>query len=106
MIAVALLALALAHLDNPPNATMFICGAMLAVVALKHYLSSGAVRIFAFLAAGVLFFYFGRFFALVPDLQPGWHWRPGNNAAGLLLAGFVMIPVLSEYSCRMKKEDL
>ncbi len=105
MIAVALLALALARLDNPSGAAMFIFGAVLAAIALKHYLSSWAVRVLAFLAAGALFCYFGQFFVLVPDLQPSWYWQWGagtSDAAGLLLAGFTMIPVLSEYSCRMK----
>lgn len=105
VVAVALLVLALVDLGDPSGATMFIFGAILAAVALKHYLSSRVVRVLAFLAAGTLFCYFGQFFVLVPTLQPGWYWQWGADtvhAAGLLLAGFAMIPVLSEYSCRMK----
>jgi len=105
VIAVALLSLALVTLGDPSGATMFIVGAVLAAVALKHFLSAWVVRVLAFLSAGVLFCYFGQFFVLVPQLPPSWYWQWGADtvhAAGLLLAGFAMIPVLSEYSCRMK----
>lgn len=105
MIAVALLVLAVLNLDDPPGASMFVFGAVLAAVALKHWLSAWTVRVLAFLAAGTLFCYFGQFFYLVPHLQPSWYWDwhgAGLEAAALLLSGFAMIPVLSEYSCRMK----
>ena len=104
-IAIALLVLAVLNLDDPPGASMFLFGAVLAAVALKRWLSAWTVRVLAFLAAGTLFCYFGQFFYLVPHLQPSWYWvwqGDALQAAALLFSGFVMIPVLSEYSCRMK----
>ena len=105
VIAAGLLVLAVLNLDDPSGASMFLLGAILAAVALKRWLSVWPVRVLAFLAAGTLFCYFGQFFYLVPHLQPSWYWEAHGGAleaAALLLAGFAMIPVLSEYSCRMK----
>ena len=105
VIAVVLLVLAVLSLGDPPGASMFLFGAVLAAVALKRGLSAWTVRVFAFFAAGTLFCYFGQFFYLVPHLQPSWYWEwhgDALEAAALLLAGFLMIPVRSEYSCRMK----
>ncbi|MDE0421854.1 MAG: hypothetical protein OXK76_13350 [Gammaproteobacteria bacterium] len=105
VIAVALLVLAVLNLGDPPGASMFLFGAVLAAVALKRWLGARSVRVLAFLAAGTLFCYFGQFFYLVPHLQPSWYWEwrgDALQAAALLFSGFVMIPVLSEYSCRMK----
>ena len=105
VIAVALLVLAVSKLDDPPGASMFLIGALIATVALKHWLSAWSVRVLAFVAAGTLFCYFGQFFYLVPHLQPSWYWEwrgDAFEATAWLLSGFAMIPVLSEYSCRMK----
>ena len=105
VIAVALLLLAVLKLDDPPGAAMFLFGALIAAVSLKHWLSTWSVRVLAFLAAGTLFCYFGQFFYIVPHLQPSWYWvwqGDALEATALLLSGFAMIPVLSEYSCRMK----
>lgn len=103
IIAVVLLALALLKLDDPAEASMFILGAAIAAIAFKHWLSAWTVRLLAVVAAGMLFCYFWSFFSLVPHLQPDWYWQPrAIDAVGLLFAGFAMIPVLSEYSCRMK----
>ena len=104
MIALALLVLAVVNLDNPPGASMFLIGALIAAVAFKRWLSSGTVRVLAFLAAGTLFCYFGQFFYLCRACS-----RAGIGSGRamlpcltLLVSGFAMIPVLSEYSCRMK----
>ena len=105
VIASALLMAAVLYLGDPPGASMFLVGAVVAAVALKRWLSAWTVRVLAFLAAGTLFCYFGQFFYLVPHLEPSWYWQwqgDALEAAALLLAGFAMIPVLSEYSCRMK----
>ena len=102
-IALALLGFALLR-DAPGEATMFIVGALLAAIAFKHWLSTWMVRMLAIVAAGTMFSYFAHFFALVPALHEDWYLRPGeaSDAFGLLFASFAMIPVLSEYSCRMK----
>lgn len=103
-IAVVFLGLAVLLRHDPGEAAMFTLGAVLAAIAFKHWLSTWMVRMLAFMAAVAMFFYFGRFLFLVPTLQPDWYWQPLEvvDAVGLLFAGFAMIPVLSEYSCRMK----
>lgn len=105
--ACALLALALALHTEPLVAAAFGAGAVLAAIAFKHWLRRWMVRVLAFVAAGMMFLYFGQFMSLVPNLHPDWYARPREalDAVGLLFAGFAMIPVLSEYSCRMKASD-
>ena len=107
IIAVGLLVFALLARDEPGNAAMFIGGAVLAAIAFKHWLSTWMVRVLALVSAAAMFSYFAQFFVLVPTLQPGWYWQPHEavGAVGLLFAGFAMIPVLSEYSCRMKASE-
>ncbi len=103
--ALALLGFALLLRDEPVQAAMFILGATLAAIAFKHWLSPRIVRLLAVVAAGVLFWHFARFLLAVPTLHPDWYWNLGSDGlrtVGLLFAGFAMIPVLSEYSCRMK----
>lgn len=105
IVAVMLLAFALLLRDEPAQAAMFIVGATLAAIAFKPWLRPSIVRVLAVVAAGVLFWHFAQFLYLVPNLHPDWVWNwssDGGRAVGLLFAGFGMIPVLSEYSCRMK----
>ena len=107
IIAVALLGLAVLMRHDPGEAAMYVLGAILAATAFKHWLSTWMVRLLAFVAAGTLFCYFGKFLYLAPTLQPDWYWQPLEvlDVAGLLFAGFAMIPVLAEYSCRMKASN-
>lgn len=104
VIAVALLGFALLRRDAPVEAAMFVVGALLAAIAFKHWLGTWMVRMLAIVAAGAMFSFFAQFFALVPTLHEHWYLRPQEavEAVALLFAGFAMIPVLSEYSCRMK----
>ena len=103
---VALFGLALAQLwllDDPAAAFLFAFGAVLALLAAKHWLHGKVVRLLAFLAAGAMFCFFWQFFSLTPMLQAGWYLQPGMvNVVGLLFAGFGMMPVVSEYTGRMK----
>ena len=103
IIALALLALALVTRADPVGALMYVVGAVLAATAFKHWLNAWMVRVLAIATAGALFWYFGQFFLLADTLTPDWYGGAGAiHALGLLFAGFAMIPVLSEYSCRMK----
>ena len=103
VIAVALLVFALASLAAPVEALMYTVGAALAATAFKHWLRAWMVRVLAIATAGTLFWYFGQFFMLANSLEPGWYaGGEGIHAIGLLCSGFAMIPVLSEFSCRMK----
>lgn len=104
--AVALFGLALLQLwllDDPVAAFPFALGAVVALLAAKHWLHGRVVRVLAFLAAGVMFCFFWQFFSLTPELQADWYRQSGTlNVVGWLLAGFGMMPVVSEYTCRMK----
>ena len=102
-IAVVLLIFALLSLAEPARALMYIVGAVLGAIALKHWLGVWTVRVLAVVTACTLYLYFGQFFLLAGNLEPGWYGSgQAVSAVGLLVAGFAMIPVLSEYSCRMK----
>ena len=108
IVAVTLLAFALLLRDEPMQAAMFIVGATLATIAFKPWLRPPIVRVLAVVATGVMFWHFAQFLYLVPNLQPDWYGNWGNDCVrtvGLLFAGFGMIPVLSEYSCRMKASE-
>ena len=104
--AVALMGLALfqlLQLDAPVAALLFAVGAAAAALAAKHWIQPAVVRLLAFLSAAVMFCFFWQFFSLTPNLQADWYRQPGTlNVVGLLFAGFAMITVVSEYTCRMK----
>ena len=102
-LAAVLTVFALMTLDDPRQALMFGIGAALAAVALKHWLGLWTVRFLATATAVLLYWYFGQFFLRADNLEDGWYASSAAlPMAGLLIAGFAMIPVLSEYSCRMK----
>lgn len=105
IVAAVLLGFALLSRHEPAQAAMFILGATLAAIAFKHWLSPRIVPVLAIVAAGIMFWHFAQFLYLVPHLHPQWYGNLGGDgvrSVGLLCAGFAMIPVLSEYSCRMK----
>lgn len=105
ILAIALTGLTLTCLDDPGRAAMFAAGALLAAIAFRHRLPRLAVRLLAVVTVGMLFGYLGQFFNLAPGLSADWYSRQEMlESAGLLFAGFSMIPVLSGYSCRMKAD--
>lgn len=86
-------------------ATVYLCGAMLALVTLRLDLNLWTVRFLAVVTTAAMFFYFAAFFRLAPNLQDEWYrGADAIEALGLLFAAFSMIPVLSEFSCRMKAD--
>lgn len=99
----ALALLQLLRLDDPATAFIFAFGAVAAAFAVSRRLPTKVVRLLAFLSAGVMFCYFWQFFSLTPTLPADWYRHSGTlHVIGLLFAGFGMIPVVSEYTCRMK----
>lgn len=95
--------LQLLRLGDPAAAFLFAFGAVVAAVAATRWLHTQVVRLLAFLSAGVMFYFFWQFFSLTPALPADWYRQPGTlHTFGLLFAGFGMIPVVSEYTCRMK----
>ena len=107
IISFVLVAAALVHLDRPAESAMFVLGAVLAAIALKHWLHARMVGLLAVITTGAMFFFFASFFHLTPTLQPDWYWQGAQavHVASLLFAGFAMIPVLTEFSCRMKASE-
>jgi len=104
-----LVLLALIHIPYPaPFAWLPYAGAaILAFITLKTDLSVGLSRILAITTAGMMFFFFALFFLSVPRLEADWYAnQAGWSAVCRILSAFVMIPILSEYSCRLKAECL
>ncbi len=68
----------------------------------NHYTTA---RIFALGTTAVMFFYFACFFTMAREFQDGWvRTGSGLEGLGLLLAAFMMIPILSCYSCLLKAD--
>ncbi len=76
-------------------------GGVIALSSLKSEMPDWMVWTCAVLATGMMFGYFSLFFQYAPHLRGDWITQ-GHACSYLLLAGFSMIPVLSEYSRRMK----
>ena len=104
-----LVVLALIHLPYPtPLAWLPYAGAaLLAFITLKSDLSLGLSRILAILTVAVMFFFFAYFFLLVPNLADDWYKTQfGWAAVSRIVSAFFMIPILSDYSCRLKADCL
>jgi Na+/H+ antiporter NhaD/arsenite permease-like protein len=106
-IACVLVLLALIHIPFPePLAWLpYSVAAGLALMTLKSELSMAVSRILAIATAGMMFFFFALFFLVAPSLEANWYTTQyGWAAVCLLLSAFVMIPILSDYSCRLKAD--
>ena len=79
-------------------------GAVIALSSLKARMPDWMVWTCAIVATATMFGYFSLFFQIAPHLQGDWISR-GHACSNLLIAAFCMIPVLSEFSRRMKTED-
>ena len=98
--------LALLHLGVPDGAFLigaYLGGALLAFVTLVRRLPLSIARVLAVATTVAAFFYFIGFFQMAPHLGPGWV-EVHTKALGQLLGAFAMIPVLAEYSYRLKAE--
>ena len=106
-IALVLVLLAVIHIPFPePFAWLpYSVAAALALITLKSDISIPVSRVLAIATTGMMFFFFALFFLVVPTLKAGWYTTQyGWAAVCLLLSAFVMIPILSDYSCRLKAE--
>lgn len=106
-IACVLVLLALIHIPFPePFAWLpYSIAAVLAFLTLKSEISIPLSRVLAIATTGMMFFFFALFFLVVPTLKADWYTSQyGWAAVGLLLSAFVMIPILSDYSCRLKAD--
>jgi hypothetical protein len=106
-IGVVLVVMALIHVPfpDPLEWLPFAVAASLAFMTLTQNLSMGMARILAICTAGAMFFFFAIFFLLVPRLDADWYSTQfGWAAVCRILAAFLMIPILSDYSCRLKAD--
>ena len=98
--------LALLHLGVPDGSFVvgtYLFGSALAFITLVRRLPLNAARLLALVTTAATFFYFIGFFQTAPHLGDGWY-AVHTRALGQLLAAFAMIPVLAEYSCRLKAD--
>ena len=64
------------------------------------------IHVLAVATTGAMFASFALFFNLAPTLEPDWYMqREAVSTFSLLFSAFAMIPVLSEFSCRMKRSE-
>ena len=104
-----LVGLALIHVPYPAEFAWapYAGSAILALIPLKADISLAWSRVLAIGTAAMMFFFFAWFFLLVPKLTPDWYASQAGWAAVCRIVGaFLMIPVLSEYSCRLKADCL
>lgn len=102
-----LLVLSLIHIPFPePLAWLpFFVAAVLALITMKSEISMAISRVLAICTAGMMFFFFALFFLAVPTLEADWYMTQyGWAAVCLILSAFLMIPILSDYSCRLKAD--
>lgn len=102
-----LLLIGLVHVPFPMPFSWapYLVGAALALITLKSEISIPLARLLAIGTAVAMFFFFAGFFVGAPKLAADWYTRPeGWDAVGRIIAAFLMLPILSEYSCRLKAE--
>ncbi len=106
-IGVVLVVMALLHVvfPDPLEWLPYAVAACLAFITLSQKMPRGIARILAISTAGTMFFFFAIFFLAVPRLDADWYTTQyGWAAVCRILAAFVMLPILSDYSCRLKKD--
>ncbi|MFV2089046.1 MAG: hypothetical protein ACC642_00170 [Pseudomonadales bacterium] len=106
-IGLVLVLFAVVQVAHPtPLAWLPYAGAsILAFITLKPEISLGLARILAISTTAMMFFFFAGFFVVAPKLAADWYMhQAGWAAVCLILSAFAMIPLLSEYSCRLKKD--
>ena len=107
LIGVAFVAVALIHVPYPSPLLWlpYALAALLAFITLRNELSLGLSRILAISTTVLMFFFFAGFFVMVPDLARDWYrHQHGWEAVCRIFAAFAMIPILSDFSCRLKAE--
>ena len=98
--------LALLHIGIPDSfflIVMYTFGAILAFVTLIPEIGLFFSRLLAIATTASMFFYFANFFRMAPELHDNWYVEH-LLAMGTLFGAFFMIPVLAEYSCRLKAD--
>ncbi len=104
LIGVALVVLALSYLSQADSARWSLIygyGALVALLSLKSRITYPVAWIGAIGATAAMFCYFALFFQMVPHLRGDWI-AHRHESIYLVAAAFCMIPVLSNFSCRLK----
>jgi O-antigen ligase len=106
-IGVIFIVIALLHAPHPDPFSWapYLGAALLALVSCRREISMGIARALAILTMVSMFYFFAAFFVHVPRLAADWYQhQEGWNAVCEILAAFAMIPILSDFSCRLKAE--
>jgi hypothetical protein len=99
------IALAHAPLPTPLSWLPYLCAAGLAFTTLKNDIRIPLARILAVCTVLAMFFFFAAFFVVVPKLEADWYMhQTGWSAVSLILGAFLMLPILSNYSCILKAD--
>jgi hypothetical protein len=101
--------IALLHVPHPMPFSWvpYVGAAVLALITLKRDVSAMYARGLAIITTVLMFFFFAGFFVVVPKLAADWYvHQEGWAAVCLILSAFAMIPILSDYSCRLKADCL
>ena len=107
VIGCAFVVIGLIHVPFPMPLTWvpYLLAAVLAFITLKPEISISLARVLAVATTVAMFFFFAGFFVLAPKLGGDWYTRQeGWEAVTRLVAAFLLLPILSEYSCRLKAE--
>jgi energy-coupling factor transporter transmembrane protein EcfT len=107
LIGCTFIVLALLHAPHPNPFTWlpYSIAAVLALITIKAEISIPISRILAIATTALMFFFFAGFFLMVPKLAADWYThQAGWEAVSRILGAFVMIPILSDYSCRLKAD--
>lgn len=103
---IVFLVLAALHYDQPDALWWlpgFGFGALIALTTFRRELDLWLVRVLAVSSVGAMFLYFGSFFNLELYSHENWYQQEGSlHCMSLLIAGFAMIPLLTEFTWRMK----
>lgn len=99
------IALVYALHPNPLAWAPYSAAAVLSLITLKPEISIAFSRVLAISTTALMFFFFAGFFLLVPKLAADWYTnQTGWEAVFRIFGAFAMIPILSDYSCRLKAE--
>jgi len=107
LIGCVLILFALIHVPHPTPFVWvpYAIAALLAFATLKQDIRESFSLFCAIATTAVMFFFFAGFFVVVPKLAADWYMHQrGWAAVCLILSAFAMIPILSDYSCRLKAE--
>jgi len=107
LIGITFIVISLIHapLPDPFSWVPYSIAAVLAFVSLKSEISLPISRVLAIGTTVLMFIFFAGFFVVVPSLEADWYLhQDGWEAVTRILGAFAMIPILSDYSCRLKAE--